>query len=130
MAANEEHDGTQSAGMSQDLEKSCRYFATYTGLRLPLNLISPIAPEALANRNTYIRAAYDEKERLIGFRKFVYGDVELIHRYRYHDSGAIALAEIVVPGEDAVVLRYDEAGRRLRRTRPPAGGVNDGHTEG
>lgn len=112
--------------MGQDLEKRCRYFATYTGVRLPLNLVSPIAPEALANRNIYIRAAYDERDRLIGFRKFVYGDVELIHRYRYHDSGALARAEIAVPGEDALVLRYDETGQRLGGA-PTSGGSNDGN---
>ena len=38
---------------------NCRYFLATSGVKLPLKLVSEIEPDALTNRNTYIRAHYD-----------------------------------------------------------------------
>jgi hypothetical protein len=86
-----------------------RYFATYSGVKLPLNLVSPLEEAALANRNTYIRAGYDEAGRMVVCEKFVYGEVEMAHRYEYHANGALKRAEIAMPDEEPAALDFDEA---------------------
>jgi len=52
---------------------------------------------------------------LKGFDKVVYGEVELAHRYDYHDNGVIRRAEISGFDEEAVAPRFDEAGIRIAR---------------
>ncbi|MBB4198444.1 hypothetical protein CCR94_04120 [Rhodoblastus sphagnicola] len=83
-----------------------RYFLATNGVKLPLKLVSEIAPEALANRNTFIRADYDEAERLLRFEKIVYGDIELTHIYDYDANGALRRAEIVMPDEDPTIVDF------------------------
>lgn len=94
--------------MVQDL----RFFVSYTGVGLPLKLVHPIAADALGNRNTFIRALY-ENDALIGLEKVVYGEVELAHRYAYHANGNLKTAEIVMLDEETAVLRFDEAGVQI-----------------
>ena len=89
---------------------ACSYFTTYSGVRLPFRLVEPIAPDQIDNRNTFIRAWFDAAGRLAGFDKLVYGEVELAHRYSYHATGRLALAEIRMVDEDAVALAFDENG--------------------
>jgi hypothetical protein len=80
-----------------------RYFASYSGVKLPLKLINPIQEAGLKNRNTYIRASFDAQERLIELEKYVYGQVELHHRYDYNSEGALRAAYITMDGETAVI---------------------------
>ena len=54
-----------------------RYFLSYSGVSLPLRLVSPLAASELQNRNTYFRAVYDEADKLVSCEKLVYGEVEL-----------------------------------------------------
>lgn len=89
----------------------CRYFLSYTGVRLPFNLVSPIPEEGLGHRNTYIRAYYDDAGRLTGFEKVVYGEVELTHSYGYHANGMLRRAVVAMLDEEPSELIYDEAGR-------------------
>ena len=49
-----------------------RHFLTYRGVTLPLTLTEELAPDALRNRNTYFRAAYDAADRMIWLEKLVY----------------------------------------------------------
>jgi len=49
----------------------------------------------------------------MGFDKMVYGEVELAHRYVYHDNGLLKRAEISMLDEDTVTLCFDEAGSLL-----------------
>lgn len=91
----------------------CRYFISYSGVKLPLKLVNPVPVEALSNRNTYIRAYFDQAGLLTGFDKLVYGEVELAHRYEYHDNGILRLACITMLDEDAVVVTFDEAGAQI-----------------
>ena len=65
--------------MTGNNEEEYRYFLTYSGLRLPLNLVGPLEANAIANRNTYVRATYDSEGRLACCEKLVYGEVELRH---------------------------------------------------
>jgi hypothetical protein len=104
--------GTIEAGgvMMADGERQCRFFVSYTGVKLPLRLVTAIAPEQLSNRNTFIRGYFDAAGVLIGFDKLVYGEIELTHRYSYHANGALSRAEIVMLDEDAVALDFDETG--------------------
>lgn len=89
-----------------------RYFTTYTGVRLPLKLVGPLAEAEITNRNTFIRAHFDGAERVVRLEKCVYGDVVLGHAYEYHANGALKRAEIVVRDEDdeTTVLHFDENG--------------------
>jgi len=88
--------------MSSDLES--RYFLSYTGVTLPFRLITPLAEAEVANRNTYFVGYYDGGDRLTGFDKLVYGEVELAHRYDYADDGALRRVEITdIDGEVEVV---------------------------
>ena len=96
---------------NRDLER--RYFVTYTGVALPFNLANEIAPEALTNRNTYYCGYYDKSGRLTGFEQFAYGAVELVHRYEYHDNGALRRVEILMTEEDPLIKCFDERGAEV-----------------
>lgn len=85
---------------------SLRYFLSYSGRNLPLNLVSEIEPASLEHRNTYFRAEYDGRDRMTLCEKIVYGEVELRHSYRYHEDGALAGATIEMDGE-ATELAFD-----------------------
>lgn len=98
--------------MVEDAHPDCRFFVSYSGVTLFFNLVNPITAETLSNRNTFIRA-YFEAGVLTGFEKMVYGEVELAHRYEYHDNGVLRRAEIVMLDEDAVILCFDETGARI-----------------
>ena len=102
------------AGPNGAAEPAARYFVSYTGVRLPLQLVNPIEAAALSNRNTFIRAYFDPQGALLGFDKLVYGEVELAHRYAYHPNGALRQAEIAMLDEDAVTLHFDESGAPAR----------------
>jgi len=96
--------------MTEDSQEDCRFFVSYSGVKLPLNLVNAIQPEALSNRNTFIRAWFNREGALMRFEKVVYGEVELAHRYEYDRNGVLRRAEIAMLEEDMVVLRFDEAG--------------------
>ena len=88
-------------------EKSrLKFFLSYSGRGLPLNLVSAIEPADLENRNTYFRAEYDTQDRMILCEKIVYGEVELRHSYRYREDGGLAGATIEMDGE-ATELEFD-----------------------
>jgi len=87
-----------------------RFFVTYTGVKLPFNLINELQPEKVENRNTFFRAYYDETSRLCLFEKVAYGEVELTHRYAYHDNDQLMLAEITDIDDEVTVLTFDDQG--------------------
>jgi len=100
----------ESERMVDGAIQECRYFVSYSGVRLPFNLVNAIEEEALSNRNTFIRAYFDEAGTLRGFDKLVYGEVELSHRYQYHGNGRLSRAEIVMLDAEPAALVFDEAG--------------------
>jgi hypothetical protein len=96
--------------MTDEASHECRFFVSYSGVRLPFNLVNAIEPGALSNRNTFIRAYFDKAGTLSGFDKVVYGEVELSHRYEYHGNGRLRRAEIVMLDEEPAALSFDETG--------------------
>jgi len=71
-----------------------RYFVSYSGIKLPLNLVNEIDEQGLHTRNTYYCGHYNNENRLIRCEKIVYGEVESFHHYHYDESGKLTLAEI------------------------------------
>jgi hypothetical protein len=96
--------------MQSGTQRRFEYFLTYSGVKLPLNLVSPIAADALENRNTYIRAGFDADGRLVSCEKVVYGEVELRHDYDYRPDGYLARARISMDDEETEIV-FDENGR-------------------
>lgn len=89
--------------------ETCKYFLSYSGIKLPLKLVSPLESGETGNRNTYFRGYFDEQERLVRCEKVVYGEVELEHRYQYDDDGMLVQA-IISMDDETQVIDYDEQG--------------------
>ncbi len=87
-----------------------RIFTSYTGVKLPFKLVNELDALEIENRNTYFRGDFDAAERLTGFDKLVYGEIELAHRYQYHANGALRQAEITDIDGEVSVLNYAEDG--------------------
>lgn len=87
-----------------------RYFVTYSGVKLPFNLVGELQEHEVQNRNTFFRGYFDAQERLTGFDKLAYGEVELTHRYIYRGDGKLASAEIADIDGEKSVLGFDAEG--------------------
>lgn len=96
--------------MTDILEGHCRYFLSYTGVKLPLKLLTELEPAQLENRNTYFKGYFDAEERLLGLQKMVYGEVEMEHRYSYHPNGVLSGVEIIDAEGESNRMAFDEAG--------------------
>lgn len=83
-----------------------RYFTSYSGARLPLNLVGELSPDDMRNRNTFYRGGFDADGRLVRCEKVVYGEIEVCHHYRYHADGRIAQALIDDGGDEAETIDY------------------------
>ena len=83
-----------------------RYFLTYKGVSLPLQLTQELHADDLRNRNTYFEAHYDDQGRLTGIEKKVYGDVEMTHRYVWNDAGQLTEATIQIGDEEAQTVAF------------------------
>ncbi len=97
--------------MTQNIPGQCRHFLTYSGVQLPLKLLTPLEPEQIQNRNTFFQGYFDEQDRLIGLQKIVYGEVEFEHRYAYDDHGVLRGAVITDADGEITVLNFDETGK-------------------
>jgi hypothetical protein len=86
-----------------------RYFLTYRGVALPLLLTEELTADALSNRNTYFRAAFDADGRMLWVEKLVYGAVDMRHDYRWGDDGTLCEATVSEPDEEPRVLRLGAA---------------------
>jgi hypothetical protein len=87
-----------------------RFFVTYTGVKLPFKLVNELQPGEVENRNTFFRGYFDAQDRLTGFDKLAYSEIELIHRYEYHSNGKLKQAEITDIDDEVTVLSFDEEG--------------------
>ena len=87
-----------------------RCFLTYTGVKLPFKLVTPLGDSEVENRNTYFRGYFDEQERLLGFDKVVYGEIEMAHRYAYYPNGTLKQVEVTDIDGDTTLLNFDERG--------------------
>lgn len=99
--------------MSNEAAATCRFFVTYSGVKLPLKLMNELGEADLHNRNTFFRGHFDARERLIRLEKMVYGELELQHVYAYHDHGPLRLAEITDADGEVTRLEFDEDGQPL-----------------
>jgi hypothetical protein len=90
-----------------------RYFTSYSGLTLPLNLVGEISVEDMNDRNTFFEGHYDAQGRLTDCFKKVYGDIELEHHYHYRGDGSLASAQVSHAGDEVMELHYDADGKRL-----------------
>ena len=90
----------------------CRYFVSYTGIKLPLKLVNEISVIGLLNRNTYYRGYFDDRNRLLLCQKIVYGEVESEHQYQYYANGVLKDAQIT---EDDEVrnINFNESGEMV-----------------
>lgn len=97
--------------MTETLEGQCRYFLSYTGVKLPLKLLTELEPAQLENRNTYFKGYYDGDGRLMGLQKMVYGEIEMEHRYAYHDNGVLRSVAIIDGEGECNEMAFDEEGK-------------------
>jgi hypothetical protein len=86
-----------------------RYFISYTGVTLPLNLVNEFQ-DGLEQRITYFIGYYDN-ELLLKVEKLVYGEIEFTHDYSNDDNGKISKAVITEEDEDPRILVFDEQGQ-------------------
>lgn len=85
--------------MSEIVEE--KYFLSYSGIGLPLKMVSPLESEGLENRNTYFIARYNSDGLLVEVIKQVYNEIELHHEYTYNPDGK--LIETKITGLDGDV---------------------------
>ncbi len=71
-----------------------RYFISYSGVKLPLNLVNEINLEQLHNRNTFFKASYDGQGKMVLCQKIVYGEVDVQHEYKYNQAGNLVFARV------------------------------------
>jgi hypothetical protein len=94
--------------MTEEMQGTCRYFLTYTGIKLPLTLLNELEPDKLGNRIAFFRGYYDGLGRLVRLQKIVYGEIEMEHRYHYDESGVLRRAEITDIDGEMTALVFDE----------------------
>jgi len=87
-------------------EATTRYFTSYSGTKLPLNLVGEIEAADMRNRNTFFRGNYDNSGQLVSCEKVVYGEIETRHDYQYHADGRLARAEIDDGSGDSNIIDY------------------------
>jgi hypothetical protein len=81
-----------------------RYYLSYSGVSLPLKLVSQLDNAEINNRNTFFGAICDANGREEIIHKVVYGEVELIHAYTFNQQGTLTRAEITdIDGETQVL---------------------------
>lgn len=89
-----------------DAKRITRYFTSYSGVRLPLNLVGELSADDMRNRNTFYRGCFDAGDRLVRCEKVVYGEIEVCHTYRYHPDGRLAQAAIGDGSEETETIDY------------------------
>jgi hypothetical protein len=96
--------------MCEEPQGKCRYFVTYSGVKLPLKLSQPLEEDALSNRNTFFRAYFDASDRMTSLQKIVYNEIELEHYYEYYTNGILKQAKVIGAEGDVTTQHYDETG--------------------
>ncbi len=100
--------------MCEELQGKCRYFVTYSGVKLPLKLSQPLNEDALNNRNTFFRGYFDTHGRISSLQKMVYGEIEIEHRYEYYNNGILKQAEVIDAEGEVTTLYFDESGMQKK----------------
>lgn len=97
--------------MNIELQGECRHYVSYSGVKLPLKLVTPLDERELDNRNTFFRGYFDDEGRIVTCQKVVYGEIEFEHLYEYYPSGVLKAAAINHTDEEPRMLYFDEQGR-------------------
>ncbi len=84
-----------------------RYYLSYSGVSLPLKLVSPMQPNEIENRNTFFGAMLDGAGREAIIHKVVYGEVEMSHNYGFDDAGKLLWAEITNVDDETQRLEFN-----------------------
>lgn len=84
---------------------SLRYFLTYRGVRLPLQMAEELSADGLANRNTFYRAGYDTAGHLCWIEQMVYGAVAMRHDYVWGDDGQLRSSTIQAGDDEPQTLQ-------------------------
>ncbi len=100
--------------MSAEPEGECRYFVTYSGIKLPLKLVNELDQASLQNRNTFYRGYFNDAKQLTCCQKVVYGEIESQHRYQYYSNGVLKTALIIDEDDEENLINFDEQGEMLR----------------
>ena len=90
---------------------SCRYFNSYSGVKLPLNLVNELDGSNLKNRITYFRGYYDTLDRLKILEKVVYGEIEFTHHYEYSVDNVLEKAILTNDHELPRTMVFDSEGQ-------------------
>ena len=90
-----------------------RCYTSYSGINLPLKLVSEISDADMRNRNTFFQGCFDQQNRLCICRKIVYGETEFEHRYSYRDNGVLKQALISEEDDELTTLNFDEQGNPI-----------------
>ncbi len=93
--------------MTEEPSGTCRYFVTYSGVKLPLRLLNELDATQLENRNTFFRGYFDTQERLVKLQKIVYSEIEMEHRYTYQSDGRLKHAEIIDAEGEVTAMAFD-----------------------
>lgn len=93
--------------MAHPLQGACRYFATYSGVKLPIKLSQELEESAIENRNTFFKGYFDAKGRMTAFQKIVYGEVEMQHAYVFDENGQLKQAEIANADGETTLMRFE-----------------------
>jgi len=93
--------------MNSEQSLQCRHFVSYSGVKLPLKLITPLDGESVDKRITYFRGYYNAQEQLLRVEKVVYGEIEFEHHYDYYADGRLKSAELREVDEAPRVLHFD-----------------------
>ncbi|MFZ2312720.1 MAG: DUF6156 family protein [Methylobacter sp.] len=98
--------------MNPKQQTECRYFVSYSGVKLPLKLVNEITEASLNNRNTYYRGYFNAQDRMLLCQKVVYGEVESEHQYQYYDDGVLKSAQIT-EDDEVREIRFNELGEMV-----------------
>ena len=98
--------------MNPEQQTECRYFVSYSGIKLPLKLVNEITEASLNNRNTYYCGYFDVQDRMLLCQKIVYGEVESEHQYQYYDNGILKSAQIT-EDDEVREIHFNELGEMV-----------------
>jgi len=93
--------------MESDNRLVCRHYVSYTGVALPLKLITPLDEESLDRRITFFRGYYNAQEQLVAVEKVVYGEIEFEHRYEYYSDGRLKSAVLREVDETPRIMQFE-----------------------
>jgi len=77
-----------------------RYFLTYRGVHLPLQLSEELQAADLRHRNTWFEARHDAAGRVVNITQQVYGEVVMQHHYHYDAQGRLCQAIVSAEADE------------------------------